>query len=43
MTKFIQSELEKLQTTVSLGYPNRTTKIGQMINDFLTNKVEIGN
>ena len=33
--------LSAQRPTVSLGFPDRTTPIGSMINDFLSNKAEI--
>ena len=41
VSKFLCEWLSTQKPTVSLGFPDRTTPIGKMINDFLINKAEI--
>lgn len=47
MVKFLQQKCSTSETpdnqTVAIGFPNRKSAIGIMINDFLCNKTDIGN
>ena len=44
MSTFIQQKLAaKNKPTIKMGFPDRTTIIGKMINDFLKSKVEVNN
>lgn len=39
ITRHIQRKLNAEAETLAMGFPDRTTKIGEMINEFLINKI----